>query len=143
MSIELNILTWRILSWHEMKSTANLIIMRARQIQRRDENLEKATLFLQRCRMKEKNRFDVTRQIRFTFLKRRTTVLLHDTKLNNIHIEKLFYKWLKSYLINNLTEKDTYFLTELNDTQLIEIYLENRLKKFHQRQQLITSLTDN
>ena len=66
--------------------------MRARQIQRRDEDLKKTTLFLQKCRMKEKNIFDVTRQIRFTFLKRETTILFHDIKLDNIHIEKLFYK---------------------------------------------------
>jgi hypothetical protein len=59
------------------------------------------------------------------------SVLLHDTKLNNMHTEKLFYKWLESYLIDNLIKKSTYFLTELNETKLARIYSENRLKKFH------------
>jgi hypothetical protein len=143
MLIELNISTWRILSWEEVKSIANLIVMRARKIQRRDENLEEAALFLQKCRMKKKDNFDVIKQIRSKSLKHKMTVLLHDTKLNNMHTEKLLYKWLESYLIDNLTEKDTYFLTELNETKLARIYSENRLKKFHQRQQLFIQSIDN
>jgi hypothetical protein len=49
MLIEVNISTWRILSWEKVKSIANLIVMRAWQIQRRDENLKEAALFLQKC----------------------------------------------------------------------------------------------
>jgi hypothetical protein len=75
-----------------VKLIANLIVMRARQIQRRNENLEEATLFLQKCRMKKKNNFDVIKQIRSKSLKREMTVLLHDIKLNNMHTEKLLYK---------------------------------------------------
>jgi hypothetical protein len=66
--------------------------MRARQIQRRDENLKEAALFLQKCRMKKKDNFDVIKQIRSKSLKREMIVLLHDTKLNNLHTEKLLYK---------------------------------------------------
>jgi hypothetical protein len=66
--------------------------MRARQIQRRDENLKEAALFLQICRMKRKNNFDVIKQIRSKSMKREMTDLLHDIKLNNMHIEKLLYK---------------------------------------------------
>ena len=49
--IELEIPTWRILSWSKVHSTADLLAMRARQLQRRDEDLEEATLHLQRMRL--------------------------------------------------------------------------------------------
>jgi hypothetical protein len=75
-----------------VKLIANLIVMRARQIQRRDKNLKEATLFLQKCRMKKKDNFDVIKKIRLKFLKREMTVVLHDIKLNNMHTERLFYK---------------------------------------------------
>lgn len=47
LPIELDISTWRILPWAEVHTTADLLEMRARQLQRRDENMEEATLLLQ------------------------------------------------------------------------------------------------
>ena len=49
--IELDISTWRIFSWNQVHSTADLIEMRAWQLQKEDEDIEEATLFFQKMRM--------------------------------------------------------------------------------------------
>ena len=136
MPIELEIPTWRILPWNEVRDTSDLIAMRARQIQRRDEDLEEAALFLQRMREQGKEIFDETKSIREHPIVPGMMVLLHDTKLDNNHTGKLLYKWLGPYLIENTTPKGTYTLMELNGTQLAGTYPGNRLKEFHPRQHL-------
>ena len=58
--------------------------MRARQIQRRDEDLEEATYHLQRMRMEGKEDFDDSHRIRTKELEKGDLVLLHDTKRDAI-----------------------------------------------------------
>ena len=43
---ELEIPTWQILPWNEVHSTADILAVRTRQLQRRDDDLEEATLHL-------------------------------------------------------------------------------------------------
>ena len=54
MFIELNISIWRILSWNEVHDIVELIAMRTRQIQRKNENLSKTILFLQKMKKQKK-----------------------------------------------------------------------------------------
>ena len=60
LPIELEVPTWRILPWSEVHTTAELLAMRARQLQRREEDLEEAVHHLQRMRMEGKEEFDDT-----------------------------------------------------------------------------------
>ena len=143
MSIELNFSIWRIFSWNEVHIIENLLTMRARQIQRRDENLKKIVLFFWRMKEQEKESFDLFHWIKNEFMKSNMTILLHDIKLDNMHIDKFQFKWLRLYFIQSTIVKDTYILVELNEIQLVEIYFENRLKIFHIRQQLNLSFNDN
>ncbi len=53
LSIELEIFTWRMLSWQKMRIIENLLIMQARQLQRRDDDMKKARILLKRMRKKK------------------------------------------------------------------------------------------
>lgn len=59
LPIELEILTWQTLPWDEVQSTSNLLALRVRQLQRRDKDLEEATLHLRHMRLKGKERYDL------------------------------------------------------------------------------------
>ena len=66
--------------------------MRARQIQRRDEDMTETALYLQRMRMAGKELFDNERQLKKNELKAEDLILLHDTKLDNNHTGKLLFR---------------------------------------------------
>ena len=137
LPIELDIPTWRILPWDQVHSTADLIEMRARQLQRRDEDMEEATLLLQRMRMQGKDLFDDSHRIREEPLAVDDLVLLYDSQREANMSIKLAFKWLGPYRIAEVVpEKGTYFLKELNGTRLKGTIAGNRLKRFHSRQRL-------
>ena len=69
LPIELEIPTWRIMPWTKVHSTGELLAMRARQIQRRDEDMTETALYLQRMRMAGKELFDNERQLKKDGLK--------------------------------------------------------------------------
>jgi hypothetical protein len=50
LSIELEIFIWRILFWQEIHIIEDLLTMRARQLQRRNENMNEAKNLLKRMR---------------------------------------------------------------------------------------------
>ena len=64
LPIELKFRTWRILEWEKVRDRAELLVLRTRQLQGRDEDLEEVRLRKQRKRMEGKESFDQTRQIR-------------------------------------------------------------------------------
>ena len=66
--------------------------MRARQIQKRDEDLKEAVLFLRQMRKQEKENFDSSHQIRNELIESSMMILLHDIKLDNMHIDKFQFK---------------------------------------------------
>ncbi len=69
-------------------------------------------------------------------------VLLYDTQHENDRSinRKLKYKWRESFRIKKVVQnKEIYLLQELDEIDLAEIFVENRIKKFHQRQSLKTS----
>jgi hypothetical protein len=64
-------------------------------------------------------------------------VLLHDTQHENDWSinRKLKYKWRESFRVKEVIQnKKIYLLQKLDEIDLIEIFVENRIKKFHQRQ---------
>lgn len=56
LPIGLEVPTWRILPWDDVNITSDLLAMRARELQRRDEDLEEAVLHLQCMRFEGKER---------------------------------------------------------------------------------------
>ncbi len=111
LPIELKILTWRILPWDKIHSTADLSAVYARQLQRRDEDLEKAKFHDQRIRLEGKKRHDLQNGIRQKELAIESTVLLHDTRRQKDMSQMLSFKRLGPYRIcDMIKDKDTYEL---------------------------------
>ena len=92
VEVELDVPTWQILPWDQVHTTAELLAMRARQIQRRVEDLLEATLHLQRMRSENKKLFDEKHRIRRTEFKVNDLILIHDTKIDNQHSQKLTFR---------------------------------------------------
>ena len=145
LPIELDILTWQIFSWDQIHLTADLIEIRARQLQKKNENMEKITLLLQKMRMQGKNLFNDFYRICEKLLAIDDLVLFYDLQREANILIKLAFKWLGLYCIAEvIPEKSTYFLKKLNGTQLRSTIAGNRLKRFHLCQQLdeFEDLTD-
>ena len=106
--------------------------MRARQLQRRDEDLEEATLYLQQMCLEGKEQHDLKHGIREKELAVGSIVLLHDTRRKKDMSRKLSFKWLGPYrIIDAVKDKGTYMLEELDESRLAGTFAGDRLKRFH------------
>jgi hypothetical protein len=66
-------------------------------------------------------------------------ILFHDIQHENDQSinRKLKYKWRKLFRVKKIIQnKEIYFLQKFNEIDLIEIFVENKIKKFHQKQSL-------
>jgi hypothetical protein len=148
LSIELEIFIWRIFSWQEVHIIEDLLAMRARQLQRRNENMNEAKNLLKRMRKQDKKYFDSKHFTTNKNINKNDLVLLHDTQHENDRSinRKLKYRWRRSFRIKKIIQnKRIYFLQKLDETDLAEIFVENRIKKFHQRQilKISSSISSN
>lgn len=124
LPIKLKVPTWRILSWGDIHTTNDLLAMRARQLQRRDKDLEEAILHLQRMQLEGKERHDEKDGIPNEELAIGNIVLLHDTRRNKDMSRKLAFKLLGPYKIRDaVKEKGTYLLKELDGSYLFGWYV--------------------
>ena len=131
LSVELDISTWQILFWEQARTTSKLLTLRARQLKRRNENLKEAALHLRRMRETDKEIWDDQRRIHTSLIVKNDLVLLHDTKLNNIHIQKLTWRWLESFRVVKVNSiKNWYKIAEVDEAILKKTVAENWLKKF-------------
>ena len=134
LSIELNVSIWQILSWRKIHTIVDFLILRAKQIQRKNENLKKTIMHLQRIKTETKNFFDENHRIRTKNFRKIDMIMLHDIRLNNQHFEKLTFRWLKSFRIfQTFFQKDIYIIAKLNETELKNTVSKNKLKKFYSR----------
>jgi hypothetical protein len=137
LSIELKISIWRILFWQKIYIIENLLTMRARQLQKKNENMNEARNLLKRMRKQNKKYFNSKHFTTDKNINKNDLVLLHDIQHENDRSinRKLKYKWRKSFRIKKIIQnKEIYLLKELDEIDLIEIFVENKIKKFHQKQ---------
>jgi hypothetical protein len=128
-----------------VKSTTDLLILRAQQLLRRDEDLAEAALHLQRKRQEGKEAFDAGKRLRTDLLDEEAIVLLHDAvrEVDMSKRSKLAYRWLGPYRVRKAyQDKGTYLLEELDGTQLAGTFAGNRLKRFIQRDGFMVSADD-
>ena len=132
LPIELEYPTWRISDFQGVQSTSDLLAVRARQFQRREEDLEEATHRLRSTRIANGEDFDARRRIRVEPLEVGELVLMHNAKRETdmSTAKKLDYRWSGPYRITLLNEKGTYHLAELDGTACKGTFAGNRLKKF-------------
>ena len=138
LPIELQYPTWRVVDFKNIEGTADLLAVRARQLQQREEDLEEAAHKLRTSRIAGGEAFDSRRKLRREALKVRDLVLVHDAgrEVDKSRIKKLAYRWLGPYRIVTLNEKGTYELEELDATLLRGTFAGNRLKKFITRERV-------
>src|SRR5437588_10509955 len=85
LPVELSIPTWAVLPWEEVRTRAELLALRARQLERRPDDIAEleAAAHLQRTRERNKEYFDTRHQTTGRTFEVGDMVLLHDTKLEN------------------------------------------------------------
>jgi hypothetical protein len=134
LSIEIKIPIWRILSWQKIHIIENLLIMRTWQLQKRNENINEIRNLLKWMRKQNKKYFDLKHFVTNKNINKNDFVLFHDTQHENDRSinRKLKYKWRKSFQVKKVIQnKKIYLLQTLDEIDLIEIFVENRIKKFH------------
>jgi hypothetical protein len=133
LPIELELPTWMTLEWNTVRTTEDLIAMRARQIDRRDEDIQEAAYRLERLRKQNKEYFDEHHVLRDEPLSRGEIVLLHNTKQSQDFSNrvKLAWRWLGPYRIRHVNKNGSYALEELDGTEMKGTVNGNRLKKYY------------
>jgi hypothetical protein len=120
----------------------DLLTMRTRQLQRRNENMNETKNLLKRVRKQDKKYFDSKHFVTDKKINKNDLVFLHDIQHENDRSinRKLKYKWRRSFRVKKIIQnKKIYLLQKLDEIDLIEIFVENKIKKFHQKQNLKTS----
>lgn len=118
LPIELEVPTWSTLPWEKVETREELLAMRARQILRREEDMEEAVRRLERMREKNREFFDSRKSLRETPLSPGDMVLLHNTIDQAAYHNdvKLHYRWLGPYRIKSIGSHGSYTLEELDGT---------------------------
>ena len=141
LPIDLEVPTWASLPWETVETRADLIAMRAKQISRRDQDIEDAVLRLQRLRDQNKEFQDAHRNLRVSPLQKDELVLLHDTRLEDdlTSKNKLRFRWTGPYRITKDFHNGSYEIAELDGTIYRQMNPDStaingsRLKRFHYR----------
>ncbi len=88
---------------------------------------------------KEKKNFDSKHFAADKDINKNDLVLFHDTQHENDRSinRKLKYRWRESFRVKEaIQKKNTYLLQKLDEIDLARTFVENKLKKFHQKQSL-------
>jgi hypothetical protein len=126
--------TWQTLDWHDVKSYADLVTLRAQQILRRDELLAPALENLRRSRLQGIE--NLNRKMRYHSFKDFEPgmwVLRHETHLENQHGQKEEMRWSGPYIIHEKHPNDVYTLRELSGVVIRGTVTVHRLKLFYYR----------
>jgi hypothetical protein len=140
LPIELELRTWQTLPWAAVRMTEDLIELRARQIDRRNEDVEEAKARLIRMREAANERWEDehAERLRDKSLEIGDLVLLHHTKVAKDFGGKLSFVWLGPYRIREVLLSrqsnlpiGTYLLEELDGTAIKTAIHGDRLKIFY------------
>jgi hypothetical protein len=139
LPIELKYPTWGILHWRADCEESEVIALRARALECREEDLEEAKLYLRRARERNAEYHDAQANIRYTPLQEGDFVLLFRTaqEMDMSRSKKLAHKWLGPYVIQEVfPAKGTYILREPHGPRLRGTFAANRIKKFYARESI-------
>ena len=139
LPVETQFPTWRTLDWGRVKygDTAELLALRARQIEMREEDVEEARHRKNRRRREGQEDFDRRHNIRPEPLAEGDLVLAYDLQRidqDKSRKTKLLYRWLGPFRVKTAnTLKGSYIIEELDGAVVGTTYSGNRLKKFVRR----------
>jgi len=130
LPVELCGSSWTIIEWRKVKTTAELLVARARQLERREEDIGEAQENVRKSRLRNKGYFDNNRWVRVQTIEIGDMVLMYNSSLDKQWSQKLKNKWLGLYKIREIGETGTYLLNELDGTEFQGILAGDRIKKF-------------
>jgi hypothetical protein len=135
LPVDLSVPTWQALPWSEVRDTATLLALRARQFDHRDQRLQDAIDRTIRLREEGKQWFDAHKQVRQDTLAPGTLVLLRDSfgDQNKSREQKLRPRWKGPFRVTEGSSSGWYMLEELDGTPLGTRKPGNRVVEFHQR----------
>ena len=135
LPIELRAASWAVIAWVKVRTLKDLLAARARQLERKEEDIRQAQDTIRRDRPKNKVQVDKTHLYRKEVLKVGDMVLLHNMVLDKQWSRKLDNLWMGPYLIRVARpDLGTYLLDELDGAELSGVYAGDRLKNFFQRE---------
>jgi hypothetical protein len=137
--------SWYTLNWHSIKTTEELLAIRAVQLAHKDEDINTASNLLLRTRIKSAQ--DYARRNEHLLVEGNypegTIVLVFNSTLLMQHGRKGEIRWIGPYRVRRQNDRGSYELNELDGTPMTGVYAGNRLKKYHLRDYLpSTELTD-
>ena len=113
-------------------SREELLAARIRQLERRPEDVERATVRLKEVRNINKARFDRTHRLRPKKIEEGDWVLVYDSSLDNQHqsTRKFAKRWFGSYVVTTENDNAKYHLAELEGTRMTTPVPGKRIKAF-------------
>jgi len=136
LPIELSAISWALylVDWNKSCTREQLLTTRARQLERKDDNVTKAAHTLARNRQQNKDFFDSHRHKRLEELGIGDLILLFNSVLKKQWSRKLDNRWLGPYRIRAIKkERGTYLLEELDGRELKLPFPGEMIKKFYPR----------
>jgi hypothetical protein len=135
--MERTISSWAAIDWKDKMSWEELLAARIRQLQRRPEDVERATERLRVARVKNKERFDRIHRLRPKKIEEGDWVLVYDSRLDNQHkaTRKFARRWFGPYVVTSVNDNGIYHLVEVDGTRIAVPVARKRVKAFKKRQE--------
>ena len=114
LPVEMAVESWQVVEWRRVaraaKPRAELLALRARQLERRPEDLERAAEAQRKSGKSNREYFNNHRRRRpeneSHVISARALILFHDTRLDGSHSHKLSDRWIGPYKVTDATKKD-------------------------------------
>ncbi|CAI6342054.1 unnamed protein product [Periconia digitata] len=137
LPVEMEIPTWQTLPFGRVRTRADLLAIRAAQLDLRDRHMKLATARTMRLRARKKEYWDATQEIEHDNYKKGDLVLLWNSQQNDFDRstnKKLSKKWLGPYKIHDVNpDRNYYRLAELDGVPFRNPTPGYRIKRFVQR----------
>ena len=135
MPTEETILSWSSIPWMEDMEHEDLLALRIRQLERRQEDVDKAVERLKKARLKSKEQFDKRHRLRPREIKEGDWVLVFDSNLENQYtaMRKMVKRWFGPYIVLRVFDNATYKLKELDGAKIRIPIAGKRIKIFKKR----------
>ncbi|KAL3700490.1 hypothetical protein R1sor_018512 [Riccia sorocarpa] len=135
MPVEELIPTWSVLPWMDNLTREELLDLRIRQLEQRNEDVKQVLERLKTARLKNKNTFDRKHRLRPRPIEEGDWALVYDNSLDNQHsaLRKFSRRWFGPYVVVRVLDNATYLLRELDGTPLRVPIAGKRVKIFKRR----------
>ncbi|KAL3676054.1 hypothetical protein R1sor_026002 [Riccia sorocarpa] len=135
MPVEEQVPTWSVLPWADNLTREELLELRIRQLEQRDEDVRTALERLKEARLSNKDRFDKRHRLRPKPVEEGDWVLVYDSNLDNQHsaLKKFAKRWFGPYVVEKVYDNATYGLRELDGARLRRPIAGKRVKIFKKR----------